>query len=447
VALVRPSWEFPADPREPYIHNRLFLPLSLAQTAAMLRQRGIAARVVDAHALRLTPDEVAALVRDCDQVFLTSSALDRWECPNTEIGPFVACARRLTREIDQVFLLGAHATMRPRELLALTGARGAVIGEPELAVVELADGRQPEEVAGLALASGDDLCLTGGTRPPLDLDAQPLPALDLLPLERYRHVLLGPRSVMLEGSRGCPHRCTTCLQVMYGPRYRRKSGERMVREVRFAVEEHGARNIVFIDMEFCLNRAAVEELCEFLAGRRYGLRWCCSTRADDVDRRLLRKMSDAGCRLIHYGVESGDQSVVDRLGKRLSLEQVEAAVRLTQEAGIEALAFFMFGLPGETWAQIDRTARFAERLSPDYVSYHLFTPYPCTPAFDALALPESPLFPVTTGEHDEVELRRFVRRSLLRFYLRPRVALRQVRAVLRRGPAEGARLLWSYIRG
>jgi hypothetical protein len=450
VALIRPSWEYPANRREPYFHNRIFVPLSLAITASMLRDRGHQVRIIDAHALRMSPSTVAGLVRECDRVFVTSSALDRWECPNVDLDPFLHTVEHLRRQTDQLHVIGVHGTLRPAEILRLTGARGLILGEPELPTVRIVDGEPLESIPGVCHWSGGEPFTTPGERPLLDIDSHPLPAFDLLPMERYAYVLMGERSVMLEGSRGCPYRCTTCLKVMYGPRYRKKSGATMIRDVRHAVERHGARNIVFIDMEFCVNRDAVEELCDFLARASYGLRWCCNTRADIVDRDLLRRLRAGGCTLINYGVESGVQEVLDGIDKRLTLDQVERAIRWTQEEGIEALAFFMVGLPGETREQMLETRRFARRLDPDYVSYHVFTPYPCTAAYERARPPSDPLFPASSGEHDEAELRRFIRGAILDFYLRPRFFLRTARRLARqRDPgrvlAQG-QLLLNYLR-
>jgi radical SAM superfamily enzyme YgiQ (UPF0313 family) len=324
--------------------------------------------------------------------------------------------------------------------------------EPELAVLAIAEGRPLDEIPALCLWRAGEPVLTGGERERIELSSMPLPAFDLLPMERYNYVLMGPRTVLLEGSRGCPHKCTSCLQAMYGPVYRKKSGAQLIREVRHAVEEHGARNIVFIDMEFCLNRAAVEELCDFLAGPRYDMRWCCNTRGDAVDLQLLRRMKAAGCRLVNYGVESGDQAMVDHINKRLDLGRVQEAVRMTQEAGMEALAFFMLGLPGETREQMRQTSRFARELAPDYASFHIFTPYPCTAAFQELGAPGTPLFPSTSGQYAEPELRRVVQRAMLAFHLRPGFALRYARNLWKRGDllhtmSSQARLFLSYLRG
>ena len=446
VALVRPSWEFPASRDEHYIHNRVFAPLSLALTASLLRQQGIPVRIVDAHALRLPPEAVVDLVQDCDKVFVTSSSLDRWECPNTNVEPFLTCCRTLEQGGHELYLLGVHTTVRPLELLQRAPARAAVLGEPEQAVVEIAKGTSLDQVAGLGMLHDGRLALSGPRDELLDLDDLPLPAFDLLPMDLYRHVIMGPRSVLLEGSRGCPHNCTTCLQAMFGPRYRRKSGQTLIREVQFAVQQHGARNITFIDMEFCLNRQPVEELCRFLIGQRYDLQWCCSTRADAVDAALLRMMKAAGCSLIHFGVESGDQGMLDHINKRLDIGRVKQAVRLAREVGIESLAFFMFGLPGETWEQMEQTKRFARRLAPDYISYHIFTPYPGTAAFEELGAPKEPIFPVQSGQYEPRKLDRFVKRAMLNFYLRPSWALRYARNVWRRGILRQARLLLNYMR-
>ena len=129
----------------------------------------------------------------------------------------------------------------------------------------------------------------------------------------------------------------------------------------------------------------------------------------------------------------------------VDLDHVAQAVRWTQQAGMEALAFFMFGLPGETWEQMERTKAYARRLAPDYVSYHIFTPYPCTAAFDAVGAPAEPLFPTSSGEYSEEELDRFVKGAMKDFYLRPSFALRYARNILRRGVWNQAKLFARYL--
>ena len=178
----------------------------------------------------------------------------------------------------------------------------------------------------------------------------------------------------------------------------------------------GAKSIYFMDLEFTLDRDRTMELCERMAGRKMLRPWCCQTRADHVDPELLSKMRAAGCRLIHFGLETASQRLLERIGKGMSPDRADEAVRLCREAGIETAGFFLFGLPGETERDRRSTVNLALGLGLNYASFHVGRP-PCPePAWPGPV-------PGWTGpvweEHDIGLLARDVRRALMRFYLRP----------------------------
>jgi radical SAM superfamily enzyme YgiQ (UPF0313 family) len=212
---------------------------------------------------------------------------------------------------------------------------------------------------------------------------------------KYAHVILGPRCVVVEASRGCPYDCTVCQKVMYGPGYRKKRGDILVKEVRHAVERFGARSLVFIDLEFCINRKAVLDLCDFLSSAPYRIEWACTTRPDSVDAGLLEKMKEAGCTLIHYGVETGSPRIMKKLNKRMDFPAIEKAVRDTRAARIESLCFFMFGIGDETEEEMRETLGFARWLDPDYVSFHVCNPQPATRAYEEWKDEITETFPYT----------------------------------------------------
>jgi radical SAM superfamily enzyme YgiQ (UPF0313 family) len=263
----------------------------------------------------------------------------------------------------------------------------------------------------------------------VDLDALPPPAWDLLPRGAYRYEILGGDFMVFELSRGCPDACTFCSQAMYGRPWRVRDPARVAAEVELAITHHGTRTAYFMDLEFTRPMDQVRELCDRLAALGRPLRWCCQTRVDRVDASLLAVMRDAGCALVHFGVESGSQKLLDALGKGIRLEQAARAVRLTREAGMQSAAFFMLGFPGETTAQMRETLRFSRRLDPDYASFHVAVPYPGTALYARFRAPPAEEFPSHfSDEHDLAALERLAKEGFLRFYLRPRAIARQVGA-------------------
>ena len=133
---------------------------------------------------------------------------------------------------------------------------------------------------------------------------------------------------------------------MYGKKYRLKSVKNLGKEVETAVKKFGIKNAYFIDLEMTVNKKHVAELCDFLINKKIKLSWCCQTRADTVDFKLLKKMRKAGCLLIHYGVETGSPRIMKFIEKKITHEQILNGVRLAHKAGIETACFFMFwGFP------------------------------------------------------------------------------------------------------
>ena len=445
IAFIRPNWSYPVSLKERFIHNRIWTPLSLCYCAAICEKVGHDVSIIDAHALRLSPEETACRVTDCDRVFITSSTLDRWECPNIDIEPFVRTVRAVLPVNPRVCLMGVHGTVRPREILSITGADTLIMGEPESVVAQLAEGGDDSAVPGIFRKRGGEF-LDGGRTPTVDINGLPLPAFHLVPMKKYGHVILGESCAVLEASRGCPFNCTVCLKTMYGPGYRKKRGEVLIEEVRYAVERFGMRSIVFIDLEFCLNREVVETLCDYLIAKRYDLRWACTTRFDSVDRQILEKMKAAGCVLVHYGVESASERILANLDKRMEISRMPQAVAETRAAGIESLCFFMFGIGDETPEEMQLTLDFALRLDPDYASFHVCNPLPTTKEYEKWKHEITELFPYTFPRQSRRHLEAFAKKAWMRFYLRPRKLLQVLTRAARHGIKRQLRLFLSYLR-
>lgn len=342
VALVNPG-QTTVVSRRGRIYNRVWPPLDLATTAGGLLSDGVDVSIVDANAENLTPAEVADRVRGADMVFVTSSSLDRWQCPVLDLRPFLETVAALRAQAPQLIVLGSHGTVRPAEVLELTQANAVVRGEPEATVRAIVQQGRADDVPGVTCRDADGRIVHHADPPPMPLGQLPAPAWHLLPMDRYHYEVLGGNFTLFEMSRGCASSCTFCLLKTYGEGVRRKPLDALLREIHTAVTEHGVRTAYFIDLEFTVLRKQVLELCAALEAAKYPLTWCCQTRLDLVDDELLAAMGRAGCRLIHVGVEAGSDRVLASTNKDLTLAQVREGLAKIHAAGIDTACFFPAG--------------------------------------------------------------------------------------------------------
>ncbi len=418
IVLVKPCWQYPIAGAD-HTYNRRWPPLELLNCAAILEADGHQVRIVDAQAEGLSPQQVASRVGSAEMAVVTSSALDRWQCPSFHLEPVSAVVEQLRGRVGQLFLTGFHGTVRPEAMLAMTGVDAVLRGEPERTTQEIAAGRTWREIRGLTFLA-DGRPVSTADRPPLDMAGLPVPAFHRVGLKHYQYEILGPRFMVLEGTRGCPYTCTFCSRVIQGKKLRRKTVGQLGREVETAVGQFGVRNIYFIDLEFTASPELVEGICRYLLDRRIAVRWCCQTRADQVDEPLLRLMRRAGCRLIHFGIETGSPRIARQIGKNIGQQQQRNAVALARRVGMETLCFFLLGHPGETQQEMRQTIRLARQLNPTYASFHRVSPYEGAPLYEQAAGDADELFPVFAGsEAERQKVDRLVRQAIWSYYVRP----------------------------
>jgi radical SAM superfamily enzyme YgiQ (UPF0313 family) len=411
--------------RKGRIYNRMWPPLDLAYCAAVLRRDGLEADILDANAEQLGSDEVARRARGFDKVFITSTALDRWQCPHLDLDPFLEVVEAVRQGGAEVYILGAHGTVKPAEILELTGATAVVRGEPEQTVGEIARNGTLDGIRGLTLLENGQV-VHRPDQHPVKLDTLPLPAFDRLPMHRYHYEVLGSNFSLFEMSRGCASACTFCLLKTYGPAVRKKSVDTLIREVEHAIANFGVRNAYFIDLEFTVLRKQVLEFCRYLIGAGRDFQWCCQTRLDLVDEEMLRLMRQAGCRLIHCGVEAGSDRLLSLVNKEITLDQIRRGMALIRAAGIETTCFFMIGFPESEEQDMSDIVDLAMELSPTYALFHITAPYPGTALYEQVKasrtarFSDESLFPEAVEARFTLrELKAMTRNAYLRYYLRP----------------------------
>ena len=418
-------------------------PLGLLYLAATLEERtDHQVSVVDAQVEALGYDALAEHVRGEAPALVGVSAMTFTLLDALRT---VATVRQAAPDA-KVVLGGPHVHLYPRETAALPGVDFAMAGECEYSFVELCQRLdQPDrwhEVPGLAFHRDGEIVLNPTAALIDDLDALPFPARDLVPFKRYTSILARRQPVTtMFTSRGCPYACTFCDRPHLGKRFRARSAASVVDEMQ-ACLDMGIPEILIYDDTFTVRRQRVLDICAEIQRRGLDLGWDIRARVDTVDEEVLRALKAAGCERIHYGVEAGSDHFMQVIRKGITVEQARTAFRLTRQAGIATLAYFMIGIPGETEADCRDTFRLARRLDPDFVHVTILCPFPGT-AIYRQALDEGvfetdhwlefarsprpgfqPLY--WTRELSRQQLESLLTRAYKSFYTRPRYILKQL---------------------
>ncbi len=423
-------------------------PLGLAYLGAVLRDAGHDPTIIDAKVLALSNAEIAsALPRDTQVIGITATTLGWPAARDTAEHARAAFPDAL------LVLGGPHVTAFPKVSLEASAFDIGVLGDGEDTLVELcrrhSEAVPLNDLPGCVVRDGSTVRLTDAVQWIDEIDRIPFPALDLLPMDRYRCVMVEHPFASMITSRGCPYRCDFCSQVYSGSTLRSRSAENIVDEMAALVENHEAKEVLLFDETFGARRSVALRVCELIRERGLRMRWNARTRIDVVDRELLEAMRDAGCYAIHLGIESGTQRVLEMMNKRITLDAIRRAVALAREVGFQTHAYFMIGYPGETRDEIESTLRFSRNLGLDWASYTITIPNPHTPLceraerdghlpvgyWESYTRGEQSGDPVffTSDECSAAYLRRAKRRAYFRFYMRPGTLLRNTTFFLRRG--------------
>ncbi|MBW1777152.1 MAG: radical SAM protein [Deltaproteobacteria bacterium] len=362
------------------IWTTLWPPVSMAQVASVLEEKGIAVKVTDAGAEDIDEKGLEALlVRFSPDVLMINTSTPSIDHDLT----MAALAKRLLPDVATV-AFGIHVSELPRACMEAEKALDFIIhNEPEHTTVDLVDtlknGGDFSKILGLTYRDKDRI-VTNPPRPYIkDLDALPFPAWHRVDISRY--VLPHSRRPYLKvtPARGCPYHCVFCVaQGYYGKRLRMRSVESVMAELKYDIQRYGVTDFFFWTETFTMNRKFVIELCRRMQDENLQVRWVCNSRVDTIDEEMLSSMKAAGCWMISYGVESSSQEILDRSKKGITVEQIKEACRMTRKAGIQMTAHIVFGLPGDTPASIRDTVRFVRKMGFDYAQFYCATPWPGT---------------------------------------------------------------------
>ena len=262
-------------------------------------------------------------------------------------------------------------------------------------------------------------------------------------LDKYKNSRISSRKNpvgLIETSRGCTFQCNFCNKLIFGSKYRAKDPKRVVDEMEYMLK-CGFKEIHIIDDNFTQDIDRAKEICIEIIRRNLKFIWSSfsGVRVDMVDYEFFKLAKQSGCWQVAFGIETGDQNVLNKINKKITLSQTEKAVKLAKKAGLNTFGFFMLALSGETENSMKHTIEFAKRLPLDIAKFDICIPYPGTNYYKELDLAgriksknwskyichqlDEPLF--DHSNLDWATIKKYYKKAFREFYLRPRYFIRR----------------------
>jgi len=381
-------------------------PLGILSLAAVLREEKREIFVVDGilegfdldipldehtFLMGLPPKDLAReiLRHDPDVVGFSVLFMNQVDCA-------LATARIIRNEAPDVFLLwgGPIPTLKPHEFGTGPEKDGLIFGEADLSAPMFLDELAQSGLKG-NFPAGTGVRVPNGFRsdhsyqPVQDLDILPLPARDLVDMQRYmdkvKEFKVWPKSfpvTTIQTSRGCPNRCIFCSSpVLYRRKYRAFSPRRVIEEIDLLVERYSVSELMIVDENFSANPRRTEELIDLIIERGYQLTWfpMAGTHVMTLNERILEKMVRSGLYKLKVSFESGSERVLREVIKKpMDLHYGERMIKFAKSMGLPVGANFILGFPWETRADIMESYDFAKKLDLDFTLWSLASPYPYT---------------------------------------------------------------------
>lgn len=262
-------------------------------------------------------------------------------------------------------------------------------GEGEKTIVELIraiENNQPlDDITGISFISKGKKVKTPPRELIKNLDDIPFLSRHLLDMHKYTEAWeknMGVRFSPMISSRGCQFSCRFCSKPIFGNVIRFRSAENIIQEMRLLYDEYDVEQIFFEDDLFTQNRKRVLDFCDAMERELPGKKWGAMARVDTVGFETLSRMKQAGCIELAFGVESGNQAILDLLKKGITIEQIKKAFKQADEVGIAAGMFLIVGIPGETHQDMDMTKSLIVESKPKWINIFILTPIPGTEIYE-----------------------------------------------------------------
>ncbi len=341
----------------------------------------------------------------------------------------------ITKKINPKILTiakGAHFNICDKEILQQFPNLDAVIrGEYEITCKELGSHSILKNINGITYRSNDEIIRNPDRQFVENLDELPFPARHLIKNNLYIRPDTGEMQTTIITNRGCPFNCIFCLaQQVSGRTVRMRSPENIILEIEQCIDQFGIKNFLFRSDLFTANLDWVKKLCEQIIKKKLKIEWACNSRVDTLDQETLRMMKKAGCWLIAFGVESGNEEILKKIKKKANVEKALRIFPLVRAADIKSSIYFLIGFPWDTPMTMKDNIRLAKRIDPDFIEIFYVYPFPGTELYN-FALQNNLIkegeIPTASYAHPAMpglymsikEFDKWRRKILRSFYLRP----------------------------
>lgn len=366
-------------PSEPFFitSSRLFYghspPLGLLYIAKILENQGDSIKVLDFSAEPFHDHILVSALQGVDAVGMTVVSPSLYQAKN-----LITLIKQHDSELP-IIIGGPHLTLLPEKSLQETQADICVQGDGETIITRIRSALKGEkellDTPGVFSRTPDGIKHGPLASLIYDLDTLPFPARDLVKQYVYHSHEYNPRFkagefTSLVTSRGCPYHCRFCSRGSVSmQRYRTRSIENVLSEIR-EISEQGYAHVAFVDDCFPVDTRQANLLFERIIHERINLKFSITaTRVDLMDKALFEKMKQAGVAHIQFGLESGNQDVLDYYHKQTTVDMIRKAVHLSHDTGFFTAGSFILGAPFETKEHFMRTLTLAKSLPLDSVSF------------------------------------------------------------------------------
>jgi anaerobic magnesium-protoporphyrin IX monomethyl ester cyclase len=378
-------------------------PLWAGLIATFLRKRGYSVKIIDAEVERLGPSNLVDRISEINPILLGIIVSGTNPSASTMN---MRGVRAILEEISarhisiKTIVAGLHPSALPERTMEEEKTDFVCEGEGFYSIAELIEALKRDcnktEFIMRGLWYRKDGKIIANKRAPLikDLDEElPHVSWDLLPMNKYRahnwhcfqerNQKRGPYAVVYT-SLGCPFRCHFCCinAIFGGPGIRYRSPKKVIEEIDLLVNTYDVRNIKIIDEMFVLNEKHVLQICDLIIERGYNLNIWAYARINTVNERLLRRLKEAGFTWLAYGIESGNDRVLNSVTKGITVEKIRQVIKLTKDIGINVIGNYILGLPEDDLASMQNTIDLALELNCEFMNLYCATAYPGSHLYD-----------------------------------------------------------------
>lgn len=422
------------------IWRTIWPPFSLTSIGAVLEREKITVKICDCPAQKLNLNHFLSMVDEYKpQTIIINTATPSIESDLAITSLLKKCFPQI-----KIAVFGIHVSVFPEESFRMSESVDFIIrGEPEFTarelIMALCHSASFDEIKGLSWRLNGKVVHNKDREFIVNLDELPMPAWHLVDTSRYRLPLLRKPYLIISPARGCYHQCTFCAaHSYYGRKRRSRSVEYVIEEIKICQSQFKVENFLFWAEDFTSDRRYLDSLLSEMIKSKLRIKWVCNSRVDSVDFELLKKMKTAGCWMVSYGIESGNQHILDRVKKGITLDQIRETISLTRKAGIETVVNCLFGLPEETKQTINRTIQFVKELGPTFAQFYCAVPRPGSEFYNLAREKKWINTDSWAGFHQEkcildinglkaTEIMRLRKEALVKFYRHPKTIWKMCR--------------------